>query len=198
MRKLVVFLICAFCTFPLSSKVTGNDRIVALAAVADATLAVSAGFVATPQYALPGCTLDVPDGSSLPDRLSFEGSDLGLYLAVLPQENPSPAWYEKYLAMAAGPLDALTRQVFSVHDWKEGEALLTGDIVPDFPSGMGLKDLYVTALRKSDMTIELQVSVIVRGHRVSGPVSIEGTFAVESKDGYLSIEPVSVDVESAV
>jgi len=188
-------LLVSFCLgVALFAAPTRNDVIVATTAVTDSAIVNCAGFVATPQYMLPGCTLTVDKGGALPSKLSLQQSDMASYLGMIPEAKPDGNWFQKLLASASGPLDTVARTYLSVHDWKAGEAVLDGVLIPHFPSGMGLVDLIRIVASQAEMeSIATDVDVWVRGRRVSVPVHVRGSFLVKNVKGEgLSIEPVNL------
>jgi hypothetical protein len=195
-RLLFCWLLLLFILSPASGSPTKNDVIVAMAAVTDSAIANSAAFLATPRYQFPGATLEIKEGETLPSRLVLQQSDIGMYLPVIPPEPVSGSWLERLLAQAAGPLDQVARMYLTVHDWKEGEAILDGTLVPRFPQGMGLSALMRMSLSKEDTPpIIVEADVWVQGRRVSVPVHVNGSFVVRNVKGEgLYIEPEGLSV----
>ncbi|MFA7119054.1 MAG: hypothetical protein WC159_09795 [Sphaerochaetaceae bacterium] len=195
MKKwLVVFLCGVFCSSIFASP-SQNDVIVAVAAITDSCIVNCAGYVASHQYILPGCTLAKEERQALPSSLILSQSDLSHYLAVIPPPQENGNWFSQLVSSASGPLDKLARTYLTVHDWKEGEALLTGTVVPLFPVGLGLSDIFSSVLTAKPLEpIETLVDVWVRGSRLSMPVHVKGTFEItNTKEQGLSIKPKQLE-----
>ncbi|MFA6891110.1 MAG: hypothetical protein WCQ66_03395 [Sphaerochaetaceae bacterium] len=184
MKHCVPFILFFLAVSSLFGGPTRNDVIVATAAVTDSAIVNCAGFLATPQYVLPGCVLLVEQGETLPSKLVLTGSDIGSYLSCVPQRQEAQNWLQRFLSSAGGPLDEVARVYLTVHDWKEGEAVLDGTLTPRFPEGMGLAGLMRLVLVQEHMDpIETDVDVWVRGKRLSVPVHVKGSFLIRNVKG---------------
>ncbi len=179
MQKLLMALLFLACLFPLPARdVSGVDLAVSHAAIYDCALAVSAGYVATPRYYMPGCTLGE---GPLPTTLTFKESDLGSYLACIPAQKEQASWYQRLALQVQGPLDNQARTYFTVHDWKENDILITGNVRILWPLGASVKTVVAKALLRQLDPINVELSLLLEGSRISFPVCVTGNAIVQNE-----------------
>ncbi len=173
MRRILTSLLVLLFAFPLSAlDVSDSDYLVARAAVADCALAVTAGYIADPQYFMPGCALSQ---ETLPRTLMVSQSDLGWYLSMIPAKTGNQTWYQRLASQAKGPLDEQCRDTFLIHDWKKGDILLSGTYRADWPKGATVVTLVAQALARRFGEVAVGVDLLLEGRRISHPIRVNGT-----------------------
>lgn len=178
MRRILTMQLVLIFAFPLSAlEVSGNDYLVARAAVTDCALAVTAGYIADPQYFMPGCTLSQ---ESLPRTLMVSQSDLSGYLPNVPEKPGNQTWYQRLADQAKGPLDEQCRDVLAVHDWKKGDVLLSGTYRTDWPKGSTVVTLVAQALARRLAEVAVEVDLLLEGRRISRPIRVRGKAMIAS------------------
>jgi hypothetical protein len=196
-RKVVVFLAILSLSFPLFSRPSANDVAVAMAAITDSSICAVAAFLNKPSLQLPGCTLYVHEGESLPYAIAFSGSDIGDYLPVFDgkRQDGEGSFMDSLLQMANGPLNSIAMQYLTIHDWKVGHASLEGVAVPYFGEQASLPSLMASVLGGEFPQVAVATDVTVDGTRVSEPVRVEGVFLIhEDAEGYFEVKPIQLKI----
>lgn len=179
MRRILTMLVFLVVVFPLSAlEVSDNDYLVARAAVTDCALAVTAGYIADPQYFMPGCTLGQ---ETIPRTLMVVQSDLSGYLPMIPAKIGNQTWYQRLASQTKGPLDDQCRTILSVHDWREGDILLSGTYRADWPKGSSVVTLVAQALARHFDEVTVWVDLLLEGRRISRPIRVSGTARIASE-----------------
>lgn len=176
---------------------TSNDVSTSLQAIIDATMSSVASYLASPPLQLPGCDIGDSSGKALPESIIFKDSDLALYLPVLRPEAPATSsWLQRLLSKASSaissPLASTAVSLLDNNGWKNGDAVLSGDLSLWFPDGTTVASLMALLVspKPGETTASVTVDMSLVGNRFGGPVQIEGEFLLEvPQRGTLMITP---------
>lgn len=196
-KTIILVLTTCLLSFPVSAQPSGNDVTVALAAITDSSVCAVAAFLNIPKLELPGCTIHVREGQSLPYALVFSDSDIGTYLPMFSDTRGTgeQSFLDSLLEIANGPLNDVALQYLTAHEWKEGHASLDGVAVPYFGEEATLSSLTASVVGGEFPPVAVATDLTVSGTRVSEPVRVEGIFLIHNDaDGYFEVKPVQLKI----
>lgn len=159
-------------------EVSSHDALVGRVAVVDCALAVSAGFLANPQYFMPDCTLS---DEALPRTLMVSRSDLSGYLPMVPAKRSNQTWFQQLETQAKGPLDDMIREILIVHAWKKGDLLVSGTYQASWPQGASVASLVAKALRGRFDELAVSVDLHLEGKRITRDLFVTGVARITAE-----------------
>jgi hypothetical protein len=136
--------------------------------------------------------------TGLPSAVIFDHADLSSFLAYFPEASDTSEngnSLQLLLSRASDPLAPIIRKRLTVHDWKEGEAILDGTCAIKYQTGMTYGKMMSGVLTGTYPKAALAMDMTVSGIRVTVQVHVEGVFILAGDaDGNLDITPVEFSV----